>query len=209
MTVIDRSLRLLLPVTPFLTEELWQRLPGRERIHATSICLAPYPQEEPIWNDPSVEDGMDRLMRLIGWIRNQRAELGITHKIPLEVVLETEDKALGAFLEEQEPLAKALARLGSWRLGKVPTGASEGMRRDLVAGVQIGLVVPEREVTQEDRQRLAEELERLEGQIAHTRGLLANEQFVAKAPAKVVEQNRERLRDLEERVESIRAGLGD
>ena len=60
-TVLDRSLRLLHPLMPFLTEELWQRLPGHEAMHAETICLAPYPPPVPSWED--------RGARARGWRR--------------------------------------------------------------------------------------------------------------------------------------------
>ena len=80
LTVLDRALRLLHPVMPFLTEEIWQRLPGHEAIHPETICLAPYPEREPAWESPEVEAGMDALIQVVTRVRALRTELGLAPK---------------------------------------------------------------------------------------------------------------------------------
>ena len=76
LTVLDRALRLLHPVMPFLTEELWQRLPGHEAIHGETICLAPYPRREEAWEDDAVESGMEALIQVVTRVRALRVEMG-------------------------------------------------------------------------------------------------------------------------------------
>src|SRR6185295_4597914 len=97
LTVLDRALRLLHPVMPFLTEELWQRLPGREAIHPETICLAPYPESMPAWDDPAVEEQMDALIGAATRVRSLLAETGRERKVGLW----TPSPALEAFLLEQ------------------------------------------------------------------------------------------------------------
>jgi valyl-tRNA synthetase len=202
LTVIERSLRLLHPLMPHLTEELWQRLPGREAVHATSIALAEYPRGDAAWLDEGVEREMGVFMELVGWVRNRRAELGLKPRQEAAVHLACHDPALGAFLATQGPLARGLATLSAWQVaGELPSGAS----RDQVAGIDLALSVPGRDLEAEERQRLAVELAELEPQIERLEALLANPDFTGKAPAQVVERNRERLAELEGR----RAAIGD
>ena len=205
LTVLDRSLRLLHPVMPYLTEELWQRLPGRQGIHPLTICLAPYPVAVKAWDDPDTEGRMDVFFQIVAWARNLRAELGVPPRDKAVLYLDSEDSELTSFLDDMEAMALPLLRLDAWRLEPVP-GDSHS---DVVAGVAVGLVLPERELTSEDRQRLVVERERLLEQRERAQGLLANEAFLAKAPEKVVAQNRLRLEEIQDRLERLEAGLAD
>jgi valyl-tRNA synthetase len=214
LSVLDRSLRLLHPVMPFLTEELWHRLPGHEAVHPETIALAPYPVARPDWEDDEIEARMGALIEAVTRVRSLAAELGV---LPgrgagqgLTVHLwidEGGDPGLGAFLEEQKTVLEALCptgEAGSVELGPAPEGAS----RDLAAGVNLGLVAHAREAGGEERGRLEAELGRLEGEIARARERLANRQFLAKAPPEIVAGNRRRLAELEERRERLAAGTG-
>ncbi len=203
LTVLDRSLRLLHPVMPFLTEELWQRLPGREAIHPATICLAPYPVGEEAWRDPVTEERMDVFFQIVAWARNLRAELGIPPRDKATLYISSESSELTAFLGRLEAMALPLLRLDAVHFEAAPDGAHS----DVVAGVAEGLVVPERELSLEDRERLMAEREKLRAQHQRTLGLLENKAFLAKAPEKVVDQNRRRLEEILERLEILEAGL--
>ena len=203
LTVLDRSLRMLHPVMPFLTEELWQRLPGNERIHPETICLAPYPQALAAWEDDEVEERMEGLMQIVTWARNLRAELAVAPKTEVELYCMADDSSVTGFLQEMEPLLLRLVRASSVHSQEPPARA----HRDLVGGVQVGLLVPEIELSQEERARLGKERDKLQAQIERLEALLADEQFVAKAPDRVVEQNRQRQQEMSERLERIEVGL--
>jgi valyl-tRNA synthetase len=207
LTVLDRALRLLHPVMPFLTEELWQRLPGHEIIHPETICLAPYPGREAAWESPEVEAGMDALIQVVSRARALRAELGLAPKAKLDLFI-TAGTAAGAavspLLQEQAPLLRFLGRVETVTMGAPPEGAV----RDVVAGVEIGVRVEKQELTEEDRGRLARELEKLNGDIARAEERLANPGFLAKAPAHVVEGGHARLAEMRERQAVLRSGLG-
>ena len=208
LTVLDRSLRLLHPVMPHLTEELWQRLPGHEALHPETIALAPYPGPEPAWRDDAAEAAMGAWIEAVTRVRTLRAELGVPAGERVRVWLDADDPDLAAFLAEQAPLAGLLAR------AEVTAGAGASEERapdqaahDLVAGVRLAVIPPERELGAEERGRLERELEKLEAEIAAAEKRLANEQFLAKAPAEVVAGSRARLADLTERRRGLLAGL--
>ncbi len=189
---------------PFLTEELWQKLPGHEEIHPETICLAPYPERVEGWEDAAIEKQMDLFFELVGWARNVRSELKVEPRTEVELFMKTENEDLHGFLQSMEVLARPLIRLSTVNYTQPPPGA----HRDIVGGVQVGLVVPEAELSEENRLRLVKEKESLEDQIARIRDLLANEQFVSKAPDRVVDQNRRRLEEMRVRLERIAADLG-
>ena len=202
LTVLEASLRLLHPVMPFLTEELWQRLPGRESVHPESITVAPYPEARPEWLDEPVEGRMGVLQEVVTRVRTLRAELKLKPQARPTLHLETADDDLAASLEQHAELIVFLARLGALEMGPAPEGAG----RDAIAGVRIGLVAGEEDRPAEDRQRLEKELADVDAQIERLETLLANRQFVAKAPEKVVEGNRQRLAELRRRRDNLAGG---
>ncbi|HYN23379.1 MAG TPA: valine--tRNA ligase, partial [Thermoanaerobaculia bacterium] len=206
LTVLDRSFRLLHPIMPHLTEELWQRLPGHETVHSQSIALAPYPQPEASWHSPEIEAGMDALMQVVTRVRAMRAESALPPKARVDLFLEAADTGIARFLEAQSPLIAFLGRVETIAAGPGPDGA----RRDLVSGVEISLAVEKEEtpeITAEERQRLAKELEKLESEIARSEARLADEQFLAKAPPHVIANGRASLAQMQERRSTLRSTL--
>jgi valyl-tRNA synthetase len=205
LTALDRSLRLLHPVMPFLTEELWQRLPGREVIHPETITLAPYPRRVEAWEDARVEAHMGALIEVVTRVRALRADLNVPAKDRVDLHLRSDDADLAAFLRRQETLIASLVRSDGLAEGAAPEGAA----RDFVAGVGLAVVVPELEMSDDERQRLEKELAKIAGEITGAEKRLANESFLAKAPPEVVAGNRQRLAELEERRQRIEARLAD
>ncbi|HEV7785053.1 MAG TPA: class I tRNA ligase family protein, partial [Thermoanaerobaculia bacterium] len=203
LTVLDRALRLLHPVMPFLTEELWQRLPGHEVIHPDTICLAPYPGREAVWESPEVEVGMDALIQVVSRVRAMRTELGLAPKAKLDLFISA-GAGVSSLLAEQAPLLRFLGRVESVTMGAPPEGAV----RDVVAGVEIGVKVERQELGEEERGRLARELEKLTGDIARAEERLANPAFLAKAPPHVVEGGHANLAQMRERQAALRSSLG-
>jgi valyl-tRNA synthetase len=204
LTVLDRALRLLHPVMPFLTEELWQRLPGHEAIHPETICLAPYPRREPAWEDDAAEAGMEALTQVVARVRALRTEMGLSPKAKLDLHINPVDPSVGRVLQEQAPLSRFLARVETVAVGPVP----EGARRDLVAGVEIGIAMERAAMSPEERVRLEKELDKLTAEIGRAEERLSNPEFLGKAPAHVVEGGRAKLAEMRERQAALRSSLG-
>ncbi|HEX5759425.1 MAG TPA: valine--tRNA ligase [Thermoanaerobaculia bacterium] len=205
LTVLDSSFRLLHPVMPFLTEELWQRLPGHERIHPETIVLAPYPTREAAWEDERTEAQVGALMQLVTRVRALRAEHGVAPKAAVDVWA-CGDPETDRFLAEQLPLVRFLCRAETLHLAPPPPET----RQDAVEGVALGIALPRepaQELGEDERRKLEKELERLEEAIRQTEGRLGDDRFTSKAPAQVVEGNRSRLRELEERRRRILATM--
>ena len=207
LTVLDRALRLLHPVMPFLTEELWQRLPGHEAIHPETICLAPYPARVETWEDPAAEAGMDALIQVVTRGRGLRAEMGLPPKAKLDLHLDAADTSaaiIGRLLAQQAPLIQFLTRVETVVMGAAP----EGARRDLVAGIEIGVAVEKQEMSEEEKGRLTKELEKLDADAARAEERLSNPDFLGKAPAHVIEGGRAKLAEMRERQAALRSSLG-
>src|SRR5205085_4278196 len=131
-----RSLRLLHPVMPHLSEELWQRLPGHEAVHPETIALAPFPTAVPAWEDAAAEEQMAALIAAVTRVRALRAELALPPKAPFTLHLAAESAGIDEFLRAQEPLLRFLLRPQELSFGAPP----EGVPQDLVAGVRVGLL---------------------------------------------------------------------
>ena len=201
--VLEESLRLLHPVMPFLTEELWQRLPGVRERHGETITLAPYPQGSERRRDLELEGSMGTLFDVIGRVRNLRAELDVPPRTKLTLYLQSDDTDLSAMFDRQRALLKFLAGLESLELAAAPDSAA----RDRVGGALLGVVAPQRDLGAEQRERLEKEAKRLGDLIRQAQGQLTNQQFLEKAPAQVVEAKRDKLRELEGRLATVEAGL--
>ena len=210
--VLERSLRLLHPFMPFVTEEIWQnlvaRVPAPDAGLHPSIMISEYPQVGNPRGSVDAESEMDVVMQTIRAVRNMRAQLRIPAGQRLEAAIET--NGLQSVVEEEQNAICALARVDPLRI----VGAGE---EDSAAGVSLvvnPLVVrlPLEGVVDLDAEsrRLEQELESALGNQQRVEKLLANENFVSKARPEVVEKERERLRSLteqRERIEEIIAHL--
>ena len=211
VAVLDGVFRLLHPVMPFITEALWRRLPtpdGEER--AESLMIAPWPTAASEWEDPGAERRMGALMELIGTIRALRSEYDIPPSSDVVVVLSNEEAGLRAVADDHGPLVKRLARATIAEAGGREEHAGAGANAVLKSGAE--LVIPLEGLIDVDREvgRLREEMDRVEGLLDGTNKRLSNEQFTSKAPADVVQREREKadsLRDQRERLTRKLAAL--
>ncbi len=207
LTVLDRALRLLHPVMPFLTEEIWQRLPGHEAIHAQTICLAAFPERVAPWESEDAESDVASLIELVTRVRALGTEKKLLGKNKTRMVV-AEASARLDLLREQMPLVKFLCRLDSIEIGTVAVAAAG----DKVAGFEfqlVALAAPTAAAGNDlARAGTLAQIEGLSEEIARAEARLADEGFVAKAPAKVVEGNRARLAELRVRREHLERLLG-
>ncbi len=206
VTVLDRTLRLLHPFMPFVTEEIWQHLPHE----GEALMVAPWPEAGPL--DDAVEADMALVMDFVRAVRNARAEYDVEPKRRIAAVV-----AAGTqrdLLAGQSAIIASLGRVDSAQLrieeaiAEPPAPAvSLVVASDVMAYLPLaGLVDLEKE-----RSRLARAIETTQGDIARGEELLARAGFVAKAPAAVVQRERERLAGARERLAHLqerRAALG-
>jgi valyl-tRNA synthetase len=198
--VLDRSLRLLHPIMPFITEELWLRLPGRA---AESVMVAPWVEPAPDWDDPEAESQMSMLQELLGAVRNIRSEYNVERGRQVDVEVRGADDALKAALAAEGESARKLGGIAELRLDGGARPAGVGATAVLTSGAEVfvpleGLIDLDRE-----RARLEKQAKELEQLVERSERRLASEDFVRKAPAQVVEQAREKLRGLREQLERV------
>jgi valyl-tRNA synthetase len=200
LTVLDRSLRLLHPFMPFITEEIWQTLGPAE----PSIMIADYPAEEPSWNDPDAEELVSALQTIVTTVRHQRASRNLSHKDPLTLHVSTGDESKRALIEANAYLLRTLARLSDVKFGGT---APDSAHRDVVGGIEFAIEFPKVEITPEMIAKIEKEIAGLEKELAGVDGRLGNPQFVEKAPAHVIEGAKTRRVEILERIATLRQNL--
>ncbi len=195
--VLETTLRLLHPFMPFITEEIWQRLP-----HAgESIMLAPFPKPQRNAQDAGAERDMTVLMAVTTAIRNIRGEMRIPPSTTLRAVLKPATAKTAGLLRAHAPLIQSLARCEA----TVDPRAARPRASAMAIAERVECFVPLDGLVDLDaeRQRLAKEIKKVEEQIGFLEGKLKGKEFKRKAPREVVEREEGRLAEQRE----IRAKL--
>lgn len=213
LLTLDRSLRLLHPVMPFLSEELWQRLPGHKAIHQQTICLAAYPEREPDWVLTEREEGRMRLFQeTVTIIRNDRADKKLTHRVKADLYLQSakvgvpESDVPGLTFLRSDDIQRLLFSIAGVKrvlAEPAPLGATNKHVRE---GVEM---TPVFEVQAEpiDTAKLRLELTKVEDNIAKVTARLSSAEFTSRAPAAVVEGANRNLEGLKLERKRLRAVL--
>jgi valyl-tRNA synthetase len=199
---LESVLRLLHPVAPFITAELWQTVaPVAGRQDADSIATAAYPVAQPERIDAAADAWMARLQALVAACRSLRGEMGLSpaERVPLYTLGDA------VFLQQASPILKALAKLAEVQVfddeaafaqasALSPVAVQAGMRMALHVAIDLDA----------ERARLAKEIARIEAEIGKAEAKLGNDSFVARAPAAVVAQERSRLTEFGQTLARLR-----
>jgi valyl-tRNA synthetase len=210
--VLEATLRLAHPFIPFITEELWQPVAPLAGKKGETVSLQPYPLADSAKRAPEAEAAVATLKALVDAARSLRAEMGLSpgQKVGALVMrgaaaatvaagtahgthAASQPPADAGYLDELVPYVEALARLSSMRVvdalpaSPAPVALVEPLR--LMLEVEVDPVA--------ERARLDKERARIAGEVTKARAQLANERFVARAPASVVEEMRARLAQFE------------
>jgi valyl-tRNA synthetase len=201
----EMALRLLHPVTPFLTEELWQRLgaAGTEG-RPISIALAPYPQYSHAATDLSAEREVEVLQEIIGAVRDLRADMKLDPKVPVSGTI----YARGLAYRVAKAYSEAIRQLARVHLEVQQDGAPppKGAAVRSTNEFDLALEVPQAQ-TGAHRKRLEREKEQLDKVIANSRRQLSDETFTSKAPTKVIDTLRQKLNEYEAQLAKTEATL--
>ncbi|HYM60435.1 MAG TPA: valine--tRNA ligase [Thermoanaerobaculia bacterium] len=196
LEMLDRSLRLLHPFMPFITEEIWQKLGAG----GGAVIHAKYPVADDSMDDADAERMIAATQAMITAIRNARAERGFTPKERFKLYIKTASDPEAAFFAEHTYLLADLARLDAVIVNAT---APADAPHDVVAGYEIAIELPAKVVTKEQIERTQREIEKSRKELDGLEAKLGNEQFVRNAPASVVEQARARVAELRARIEKL------
>jgi valyl-tRNA synthetase len=203
--VLETVLRLAHPLIPFITEELWQAVaPIAGRKTHDSLMQAAYPKAQPEKIDETSEAKVQALKDLAYACRNLRGEMNLSPALKVPLVASGNAESLAEFM----PYLKALAKLSDMQI--VADGfdslAEEASAPVAVVGETRLMLKIEIDVAAE-KERLAKEIARLEGEIVKAQAKLGNESFVGRAPAAVVDQEKKRLADFVATVDKLKPQL--
>ena len=202
--VLTQAMRLLHPFMPFITEEIWQHLPHQ----GESITIAPWPQDDPALVDEAAESEMGKLMEIVRAIRNIRAEVGVAPGKKITAVIQAEPGQAEGLAATQGYLA-TLAGLSQVRIAEDQAEKPPKAMTAVAGGAQIFLPLADLVDLDKERARLQKELDNAAAETARLQAKLANEGFLAKAPAAVVEKEREKLAEAEDRRGKLEARLAE
>jgi len=205
---LETALRLLHPIMPFVTEEIWQRLPAAARAQTASIMVAPFPRPDTAKSDPAAEEAMQPLMRLVTGIRTIRATYEVAPRKRIDVTVVAPSAEERRFLEEHAALIRSLAALERLEVVAEAPDLAQTIRHPLdtleLRIPMAGLFDIAAEMTRLSKERL-----KIEAELDGLRGKLDNPQFVARAKPEVVAQSRERVSELEARRSKVDGTLQD
>ncbi|WP_126993560.1 valine--tRNA ligase [Thermosipho globiformans] len=192
VTVLDNSLKLLHPFMPFITEELWQKLPISEE----SITVSEWPKVNDELIDNSSEKRFSLLMNIIKGIRNVKAEINIPQSQKVNITSNHD------FTEEEKLYIRTLGNVENIKISnqKPEKSASAFVNNELEVYVELGnLIDIETEIN-----RLNKKIEKLEKDAQKFRAKLSNKKFLEGAPEEIVEEAKEKLANIEEQIKKIK-----
>ncbi|MGK7344932.1 MAG: valine--tRNA ligase [Candidatus Nitrospinota bacterium M3_3B_026] len=200
---LERTLRLLSPIMPFVTEELWEKVkPG-----GGLLALAEYPKVDDALIDEEAEEEMGAVMDVTVAIRNIRAELGAKPSTGLDaVILARDDEKLLDVLRRQGPF---IGKLANAKITVItdPSEKPENALVGVAGGAEVFVTPPSPATDEQSRARAEKELARMEKEIEFFERKLSNKKFVENAPQEVVEKDRARLEDYKEKARKLREYL--
>ena len=196
--VLDQTLRLLHPIMPFVTEEIWAKIPHV----GESLVVAEYPVVHPENNDETAAKGMEVLKELIRSVRNIRAEVNTPLSKPITLLIKTNDPKVDKFLIENTSYIERFCNPEELVI------ASDIIAPDLamsavLTGAEIYLPLAGLINIDEEIKRLEKELAKWTGEVKRVQGKLANERFVSNAPENVVAEERAKEKDYLEKQAAV------
>jgi valyl-tRNA synthetase len=199
--VLDQSLRLLHPMMPFITEEIWQHLP----VKGESIMIAPWPVEDERFESAQAVRQMRVLIEIIRSVRNIRAEMDVPAKRQIELLIRP-DGDMEETIRKHESAIKKLCGVDRLTIDSGLERPQKSMA-DVVTGAEIFLPLAGMVDLEQTIARLKAELKKLNAEVERVEKKLANPGFVSKAPAEVVEKERKKGEEYKEKREKVLARL--
>jgi valyl-tRNA synthetase len=203
-TVLEGLLRMLHPILPFVTEEIWQALPGERP--CDSIMKTEYPLAAPVVVDPQAVAEMDAVMDVIRAIRNVRGELEVPPGKKIEVLLDCKSADVVAVMERGQGYINALARVEDFSVG-VAVERPKQVSTQVAGDVEVLLPLSGLINVEEESARLNKEIAKVQKDVDFFTKKLSNEKFVNNAPPQVLEKDRGKLASAEEKIAILKQSM--
>ena len=196
--VLDNTLRLLHPIMPFVTEEIWQSVPHV----GESLVVATYPTVHPEQMDEKAAEEMEFLMDFIRSVRTVRNEMNTPLSKPINIIAKVSDAAHYAILQENESYIARFSNPEEFVYGEDVEAPSDAVT-SVITGAEIYLPLAGLINIEDEIARLEKEAEKLQQEVDRVEKKLSNEKFVAKAPEAVVEAERAKGADYQAQREAV------
>lgn len=201
-TVLEQGLKILHPFMPFITEEIWKRLPAT----GETIMLTDYPEFNPDMISITIQKNMEFVQNIIKGIRNIRTEMNIQPGKKLRAIMRTVDGEEQVVIEENREIIMKLAGIEEMTVGceidKPELSAAKVVNSTEIYVLLEGLIDKEKEIA-----RLQKEIAQVQKDLDFVSAKLNNEKFVAKAPANVIEEMRTKQKDYSDKFEKLNESL--
>ncbi len=198
MVVLENILKLIHPITPFVTEEIWSVLPGKREV----LMNSSFPERKESWKDSAAEKEMELLMGIITGIRNIRSEAEVHPSAKIDAFVICPDTQQRVLVNSFIPAVSDMTRLSSFTVldkGEKPDDAATYIYQDLEIYVPLkGLVDVESELA-----KLAKDRKKVEAKLKQLNGKLSNEKFLGKAPENVVAKVKDEKETLDGKLAKI------
>ena len=201
LTVLNTCLRLLHPIIPFVTEELWHYLPGT----SGHIMTAEFPKVVLAWKNDAAEAQMQELIQIITGIRNVRAEFNIHPSARLRIQVFPHNQAIHDLFITQKTHLFTLAKLEDMEFYETSQPRPKNAASLLLKDVEVFIPLKGLIDLAEELKKLQKEEERLLKDLQKTQAKLNNPDFMARAPQEIREKEQQRLEDMETRLKRIQA----
>lgn len=202
--VLDQFLRLLHPVMPFVTEKIWLSMPHK----GDSLVTAKYPVVNENFVDDKAESDMNHLIELIKAVRNIRAEANAPLGSPVDILVKTNNPELKDVFEANREYIDRFGHPSKLEIGadvKVPNLSMTSVITDAEISIPLAELID----LNDEAARLEKEVKKFEAEVARAKNKLANEKFVNNAPAKVVDEEKNKLTDNENKLAATKKRLAE
>jgi valyl-tRNA synthetase len=214
LSILEQALRMLHPFMPYLTEELWQKLPGvSNQLHndayrsaEATIMLTDFPKGDEALIDERAEAEMSAVIELITKVRNIRSEMNIkpSEKVTVHVASSADFQKI---FEENEPQILKLARADKMLVSEKLNVPKASAKAVLTGGAEIAVPLEGLIDFDKERERLQNQLAKLDTELQRLNGQLSNQNFVERAPAEKVQELRDRQSEIEQQMATLHNNL--
>lgn len=200
--VLDRTLRMIHPFMPFISEEIWQHLPHS----GDTITLAEWPKYDPAFEAPQAVEEMGLLMDVIRAVRNIRAEVNVPMSKKIELLVKPVSQSELRIVESNAHYIRRFCNTSDFAVSVEATVPDKAMTA-VVSGAELYLPLAGLIDISQEIARLEKEAEHLNKEVERVEKKLANEGFVSKAPAKVIEEERAKMADYSSKRDKVLARI--